>query len=258
VTQPMIRGEIRFEGVRFRYAPEQPDVLGGIDVTIPAGATVAIVGRTGSGKSTLVSLIPRLFDPTAGTIRIDGVDARDRDLAALRAAVAMVPQESFLFSETLRANLLVGNPDATEHEVRRAVSLARLEADLEAFPNGLDTVVGERGITLSGGQRQRAALARALLADPMILILDDAFASVDKITEAELLEGLREYRKGRTTLLIAHRISTVRDADRIFVLKDGLVAEAGSHAELLALGGIYAAMERRQRLAEEIEHVPVA
>jgi ATP-binding cassette subfamily B protein len=257
VVDPPIRGAIRFEGVRFRYPPAGPEVLRGIDETIPAGTTVAIVGRTGSGKSTLVSLIPRLFDPTEGAVLIDGVDARRRDLASLRSAVAAVPQESFLFSETLRANLLVGNPNATEEDLHRVVGLAGLAFDLEGFPRGLDTIVGERGITLSGGQRQRVALARALLADPLILILDDAFSSVDKITEAALLDALREYRRGRTTLLIAHRISTVRDADRILVMKDGSVAESGTHAALLAQGGVYAAMERRQRLAEEIEHAPV-
>ena len=174
----------------------QPEVLRGIDEAIPAGTTVAIVGRTGSGKSTLASLVPRLFDPTGGSIRIDGVDARRRDLAALRSAVAVVPQESFLFSETLRANLLVGNPHATEEDLRRVVALARLESDLESFPRGLDTIVGERGITLSGGQRQRVALARALLADPLILILDDAFASVDKITEAALLDPCASTARG--------------------------------------------------------------
>ncbi len=257
VIVPAMTGVIRFDGVRFRYSPDGPEVLCGIDEMISAGTTVAIVGRTGSGKSTLISLIPRLFDPTEGAVLLDGIDARRRDLAALRSAVAVVPQESFLFSETLRDNLRVGNPNATEEDLKRVVGLAGLAFDLESFPRGLDTIVGERGITLSGGQRQRVALARALLADPLILILDDAFSSVDKITEAALLDALREYRKGRTTLLIAHRISTVRDADRILVMKDGAVAESGAHAELLAQGGLYAAMERRQRLAEEIEHAPV-
>jgi ATP-binding cassette subfamily B protein len=257
VIIPAMTGAIRFDGVRYRYSPGGPEVLCGIDETIPAGATVAIVGRTGSGKSTLISLVPRLFDPTEGAVLLDGIDARRRDLTALRSAVAVVPQESFLFSESLRDNLRVGKPNATEDDLRRVVGLAGLTFDLESFPRGLDTIVGERGITLSGGQRQRVALARALLADPLILILDDAFSSVDKITEAALLDALREYRKGRTTLLIAHRISTVRDADRILVMTDGAVAESGAHAELLAQGGLYAAMERRQRLAEEIEHAPV-
>jgi ATP-binding cassette subfamily B protein len=222
------------------------------------GSTIAIVGRTGSGKTTLASLVPRLHDPTGGEVSLDGIDVRIRSLVAVRSSIAAVPQESFLFSDTLRANLLVGNPGAREEDLRRAVRLARLERDLEEFPLGLDTRVGERGITLSGGQRQRVALARALLADPMILILDDAFSSVDKITESELLTGLRDYRKDRTTIVIAHRISTVRDADRILVLKDGLIAEAGTHEELIVRGGIYAAMERRQRLAEEIEDAPAA
>lgn len=258
VDEPAIRGTLQFAGVRFRFSPGAPEVLRGIEETIEAGTTVAIVGRTGSGKSTLISLIPRLLDATDGEVRLDGVDVRRRSLGRLRAAIGAVPQESFLFSDTLRANLLVGNPDATEEELRSAVKLARLERDLEEFPEGLDTRVGERGITVSGGQRQRIAFARALLADPMILLLDDAFSSLDKITESELLAGLRSYRKGRTTILIAHRISTVRDADRILVLHEGIVAEAGSHDELVARGGIYAAMERRQRLAEEIEDASAA
>jgi ATP-binding cassette subfamily B protein len=254
---PIHEGRIRFESVWFRYSPEGPDVLRGIDETVPAGSTVAVVGRTGSGKTTLLSLIPRLYDPSEGSIRIDGIDLRQRRLEQLRSAVAVVPQESFLFSDTLRANLLFGNPNAADEQVRRCVRLASLERDLETFPRGLETIVGERGITLSGGQRQRVALARALLADPLVLILDDALSSVDKITEAEMLRSLRSVRRGRTTILVAHRISTVRDADWILVLKDGVVAESGTHAALLARHGIYAGMERRQRLAEEIESAPV-
>lgn len=255
---PISSGEIRFDNVRFSYASDGPEVLGGIDETIAGGSTVAIVGRTGTGKTSLISLIPRLYDPDSGAVIIDSVDVRDRHLETLRSSVAVVPQESFLFSDTIKANLLFGNPDAEDHEIARAVKLARLERDLEGFPDGLDTIVGERGITLSGGQRQRVALARALLADPTVLILDDAFSSLDKITETELLEQLRSFRKERTTLIIAHRISTVRDADRILVLDDGRVAESGTHDELLELGGIYAGMERRQRLAEEIERASIA
>ncbi|MFB3908384.1 MAG: ABC transporter ATP-binding protein [Candidatus Eisenbacteria bacterium] len=256
--EPPVTGAIRFASVRFRYSPQSPEVLHGIDEEIRPGTTIAIVGRTGSGKTTLVSLIPRVYDPTAGGVLLDGVDVRERPLEQVRGAVAVVPQESFLFSDTLRGNLLFGNPLASEEQIRSMVSLAGLDRDLADFPHGLDTRVGERGITLSGGQRQRVALARALLADPRILILDDALSAVDKITEAALLEALRSVRKGRTTILIAHRISTVRDADRILVLQQGRVVEAGRHAELLALGGIYAAMERRQRIEEEIEGVPAA
>jgi len=258
IDPPAIRGEIRFAGVRFRHEAggDGREVLRGIDETIAAGSTVAIVGKTGSGKSSLVSLIPRLHDPTAGAILLDGIDVRRLSLARLRSAVAVVPQESFLFSDTIRANLRFGKPDAPDEELTRALDLARFLRDLEGFPNGLDTLIGERGLTLSGGQRQRVALARAFLADSRILILDDAFSSVDKITESELLGSLRALQHGRTTILIAHRISTVREADRILVLQNGVVAESGTHAELIAKGGIYAGMERRQRITEEIEHAP--
>lgn len=253
IRSPSLRGGISFSGIRFRYGDESPEVLRGIDAKIEPGATVAIVGRTGSGKSTLLSLVPRLHDPTSGAVELDGVDARRRDLEEIRTAIAVVPQESFLFSETLRANLLMGDPEAGETEIAEAVRMARLDGDLAGFPAGLETVVGERGVTLSGGQRQRVAIARALLARPSILILDDALSSVDKITESELLASLRAFREGRTTLIVAHRISTVRDADRILVLEDGMIAEEGTHEDLLALDGIYAAMARRQRLSEEIE-----
>ncbi|MBD3161459.1 MAG: ATP-binding cassette domain-containing protein [Candidatus Eisenbacteria bacterium] len=255
---PLCEGRIRFEDVRFRYGPDGPEVLRGIDETIEPGTTVAIVGRTGSGKSTLVSLVPRLFDPTGGAISIDGVDVRRRSLEELRRAVAVVPQDSFLFSDTLRANLVFGAPDAGEERIAEALRISRLEKDLATFPEGLETRIGERGITLSGGQRQRVALARALLADPRILILDDAFSNLDKITEAECTEALGSVRAQRTILLIAHRISTVRDADRILVLQKGIVAESGTHQELLEAAGIYSGMEREQRLAEEIERASVS
>lgn len=258
IDEPPIRGEIVFEDVCFRHGAGDPEVLHDISFRIPHGAVVAIVGRTGSGKTTLVSLIPRLHDPTAGRILLDTVPVDRRSLAAVRHAVAVVEQEPILFSDTLRANLLIGNPAASETDLVEAVRLAGLIGDIEGFPDRLATRVGERGITLSGGQRQRMALARAYLADAPILILDDAFSSVDKITEAGLLANLRRLRAGRTTLMIAHRISTIRDADRILVLKDGRIVESGTHDELTAAGGIYAAMDRRQRIAEEIEHVGAA
>ncbi len=249
------RGEIRFERVCFRYEPDRPSVLRGIEEEFQAGTTVAIVGRTGSGKTTLVNLIPRLYDPNEGTIYLDSIDLRRYSLSRLRSIVAIVPQESFLFSDTLRANLLFGDPSASEERIAEVVRIAHLEPDLDQFPDRLETRVGERGITLSGGQRQRVALARALLADPTVLILDDAFSSLDKITETALLESLLSQRKARTTLLIAQRISTVRHADRILVLQAGAVSEAGTHDELLDAGGLYAEMEEAQRLTEEIERV---
>jgi ATP-binding cassette, subfamily B, multidrug efflux pump len=258
VVQPHdMKGRIIFDHVCFRYGAtgEDPDVLKGISEAIEPGATVAIIGRTGSGKSTLVSLIPRLYDPTEGAVRLDGVDVRNLPLSFLRSSIGVVPQESFLFSDTLRANLRFGKPDASDADLMRALDLARFLSDLEGFPRGLDTLIGERGLTLSGGQRQRVSFARAILADPAVLILDDAFSSVDKLTESELLDSLDSIRSGRTTILIAHRISTVRTADRILVLHQGAIAESGTHEELLRLRGLYAGMERRQRLAEEIEHV---
>lgn len=254
----IVRGEILFDGLRFRYgaSPDEREVLKGISERIEAGSTVAIVGRTGSGKTTLASLIPRLHDPTSGAVLIDGIDVRSIPLLRLRSSIAVVPQESFLFSDTLRMNLLFGKADASDAELIHALDLARFMKDLEGFPDGLDTVIGERGITLSGGQRQRVAIARAILREAAILILDDSLSSVDKITESDLLDSLRTIRRGRTTIMIAHRISTVRDADQILVLQDGTIIESGTHAELLRRNGTYAAMERRQRIEEEIEHAP--
>jgi ATP-binding cassette subfamily B protein len=232
-------------------------VLEGIDLVIPAGTTLALVGRTGSAKSTLVHLIPRLYDPTTGRVLLDGIDLRDWKLAELRSAVGVVPQDSFLFSDSLAENIRFGRTDASEEEVLRAARSAQLETDVAAFGRGIHTRVGERGLTLSGGQRQRAALARVLLKDPPVLILDDALSSVDKSTEAELLRELREVARGRTVILIAHRLSTIREADRIVVLDGGRIAESGTHEELLARGGLYADLARRQALAEELEETDV-
>jgi ATP-binding cassette subfamily B protein len=248
-----LRGELRFERVSLRFG--QTTVLGGIDLEIPAGATVAIVGHTGSGKSSLVQLVPRIHDPSEGRILLDGRDTRDLRLEELRRAIGFVPQETFLFSATLAENIAFGRPDATEDEIRRAAEIAGLAGDVAGFPEGYRTLLGERGITMSGGQKQRTAIARAILRNPRILILDDALSSVDTETEERILAALTEYLKGRTTILISHRVSTVRHADRIFVIEDGRIAEEGDHESLLAAGRWYADLYRKQLLEEELEAV---
>jgi ATP-binding cassette subfamily B protein len=253
-----IRGAVAFRGLTFAYAQNgegEAPVLADIDLRVAAGQTVAIVGRTGAGKTTLLSLIPRLIDPPEGTLAVDGADVRRMPLARLRGAIGMVPQETFLFSASIRDNIALGRPDASVEEVARAARLAALESDLAGFPRGLDTMVGERGLTLSGGQKQRVALARALLREPRILLLDDCLSAVDTQTEELILGNLRKVFEGRTVFLVSHRISTVKDADLILVLDHGRIAERGSHSQLIATGGLYADLHQRQLLEEELAAV---
>lgn len=251
-----VRGELVLEGVSFSY-PGHPLVIRDLDLRIASGTSLAIVGRTGAGKTTLVQLLCRLYDPTAGRITLDGHDLRTLSFDDLRGAIGVVPQDAFLFSDTLAANVRFGREDASDEEVWTALEEAGLRSEVSGFPRGLETRIGERGITLSGGQRQRTALARVLLQGAPVLILDDALASVDKETEAGLWTTLRSAPRSRTLILISHRISTVRDLDQVIVLGEGRIAEQGSPAELLARGGLFAEMARRQQLAEELESVDV-
>jgi ATP-binding cassette, subfamily B, multidrug efflux pump len=255
VDLPEIRGAIHCRDLTFSYAPEAEPVLSHIDFAIEAGRTVALVGRTGAGKSTLLALLPRLFDPPAETLSLDGVDVRHLPLSRLRGAIGMVPQETFLFSATVAENIALGRPEATQGEIAEAARLAGLEEDLAGFPQGLETLVGERGLTLSGGQKQRVALARALLREPRLLLLDDCLSAVDTQTEEKILRNLRRVFIGRTVFLVSHRISTVKDADLILVLDRGKIAERGTHEQLIAEGGLYADLHQRQMLEEELAAV---
>jgi ATP-binding cassette subfamily B protein len=250
-SAPPVRGHVRFTGLTFAY--EDRPVLHDIDLDVPAGATVAIVGPTGSGKSTLVSLVARLFEAPPGTVFVDGRDVRTLPLSTLRKGVGYVPQETFLFSATVRENIAFGLPSPDGDRVEWAAGIAQLARDVADFPQGYETFVGERGITLSGGQKQRTALARALAVDPAILVLDDSLSAVDTHTEEEILRGLRGVMATRTTFLVSHRISTVKGADLIVVLKDGRIVERGTHAELVGCFGFYADLHRRQLLEEEME-----
>ena len=245
--------DIRFADVSVRFAG--CEALTHLNLAIGSGETVAIVGHTGSGKTTLVNLIPRLFDPTEGCVQVGSVDVRHFDPQELRREIGFVPQETFLFSASLAENIAWGRPEATREEIAWAAEVAGLATDIEAFPKGLDTVVGERGLTLSGGQKQRTAIARAILRNPRILILDDALASVDTVTEEKILNQLAGLMRGRTTILISHRVSTVKNAHRIVVLSKGRVVEIGTHSELQARGGYYADLHQKQLLEEELEAI---
>ena len=250
----VLQGEIEFRDLNFSYGETSgdPGVLRGISLKIPAGSSLAIVGPTGSGKSTLVNLITRLYEAPEGSLLIDGRGVRDYPLAVLRRNIGMVPQETFLFSATIRENLAFGAPHASTEELLKAAAAAHIRQEFEEFPQGFETMVGERGVTLSGGQKQRAAIARALLRRPAILILDDALSSVDTYTEERILNGLHGYSESATTILISHRVSTVRNADQIAVLVHGKIVELGRHDELLSLDGYYAGLYRKQQLEEEL------
>jgi ATP-binding cassette subfamily B protein len=244
---------LEFQDVSVKFGTRP--ALSGLDLTVQEGETVAIVGHTGSGKTTLVSLVPRLIDPSHGTVSLGGTDVKAFDPEDLRRQIGFVPQETFLFSATLAENIAWGTPDATPEQIRWAADVAGLTSDIETFPAGLETVIGERGLTLSGGQKQRTAIARAIIRNPRILILDDALSSVDTLTEEKILRGLAVVMRDRTTILISHRVSTVQNADRIVVLSHGRIVEMGSHEQLQRRGGIYAELYQKQLLEEELEAI---
>jgi len=263
-----VRGNVEFRNLSFHYGQTlvagersshelhgEQNVLEDVNLSIPAGTSLAIVGPTGSGKSTLVSLIPRIYDAAAGCVLIDGRPIREFPLQLLRRNIGFVPQETFLFSDTIRENIAFGVEEASDADVRRAAEAASIAPEIESFPDGYDTLVGERGLTLSGGQKQRTAITRALIRNPRILVLDDALASVDTQTEDRILNHLREIMRGRTTIFISHRVSTVRNADRIAVLHQGRIVEYGTHDELIELNGYYTELYNKQLLEEELETV---
>jgi ATP-binding cassette subfamily B protein len=248
-----LRGEIEFRHLDFSY--DGVPVLKDVNLTVAAGSSLAIVGPTGSGKTTLVSLLPRIYDAQPGSLLIDGRPIREYPLEALRRNIGFVPQETFLFSDSVRENIAFGVETASDEQVRNAAEAANIATDIEGFPEGYSTMVGERGITLSGGQKQRSAIARAIIRDPRILVLDDALSSVDTYTEEKILNHLREVMRDRTTIFISHRVSTVRSADRIAVLHEGRVVELGTHEELLARSGYYTDLYNKQLLEEELARV---
>ncbi len=250
-----LKGLIEFRNVSFRYNSKNPFVLKNINLTIPVGSTLAIMGFTGSGKTTLVNLIPRLYDVTSGEVLIDGINIKEIPLALLRKSTGFVQQESFLFSDTITRNISYGLRENDLEKVKTVSAIARFDKDVLDFPKQFDTILGERGITLSGGQKQRAALARALIINPDILILDDSFSAVDTNTEEEILNSLKSYMQNRTSIIISHRISTVKDADKIIVLDEGIIKEEGKHHDLIDAGGIYADLHYKQLLEKELEEM---
>lgn len=243
-----IKGNIRLNHLTFLHRGHSEPTLKNISLDIKAGTTLAVIGRTGNGKSTLVNLLLHLYQTKRGMIFIDGTDINDISLKSLRENIAYVPQDNFLFSDTLKSNIAFGTDDAKMEEIVRATKTACIHDNIIAFPDGYDTIVGERGVTLSGGQKQRSSIARAIKKDAPILILDDALSAVDTDTEEQILHNLKENRRGKTTILIAHRISTIQNADTILVLEDGEAKECGNHQELMALGGIYRDMFEKQQL----------
>jgi ATP-binding cassette subfamily B protein len=257
VPLPAGPGRVRFEHVTFGYDPART-VLEDIDLELEPGRTVALIGHTGSGKTTLASLIPRFYDVQSGHVTIDGTDVREVTLTSLRREIGVIPQDPFLFSATVRENLAFGRPDADDEELERAARAAQAHEFVEQLPGGYDTVIGERGITLSGGQRQRLAIARALVIDPRILILDDATASVDAATDAKIRVGLKEAMRGRTTVIIAHRLSTIALADEIVVLEAGRIAARGTHADLIDVSEVYREIWDHGRLEAQVAAEEVA
>jgi len=248
-----LKGKIEIRGLDFQYKENTPEIFRNISLLLESGKTLALVGKTGCGKTTLIDLITRIYNPPAGAIFIDGHDIFDIPLEVLRKHLVTVPQDIFLFSETIAANIALGKPEASREEIESAAANAQVYEDIIEFEQGFDTVIGERGVTLSGGQKQRLAIARALLTDPEVLILDDALSAVDTKTEKQILDLLIELRKNKTTIIIAHRISSLQHADNIVVLEDGKVAETGNHKELLGLEGIYADLHEKQKIKEKLE-----